>query len=236
MAELGTILVASWLAGIAALIGGIVARMEGSAETETKREVIHAVTAFGGGILVSAVAFALLPEGIAVLSGVELALTFCAGGLAFCILDANLARRGGTRAQFLAMVMDFIPEAVSLGAVFGHDRRLGMLLAAFIGAQNLPEGFNAYRESVARHVSKKHALAALFYASLLGPIAAWAGYTLLDDKHVLTAMIMAFAGGGILYIVFQDIAPQARLRRHWTPALGAVAGFVVGVLGKQWIG
>ncbi len=236
MGELSTILLASWLAGIAALIGGAVARMEGSAETETKREIIHAVTAFGGGILVSAVAFALLPEGIAVLSGVALAVTFCAGGLVFCFLDVNLARRGGSRAQFLAMLMDFVPEAVSLGAVFGHDRRLGMLLAAFIGAQNLPEGFNAYRESLARHVSKTAALKGLFYASLLGPIAAWAGYALLDDNQVLTAGLMTFAGGGILYIVFQDIAPQARLRRHWTPALGAVAGFVVGVLSKKWIG
>jgi len=47
-------------------------------------------------------------------------------------------------AQFLAMLMDFLPEALALGAVFGHDRRLGVLLAAFIGAQNLPEGFNSF--------------------------------------------------------------------------------------------
>jgi ZIP family zinc transporter len=46
---------------------------------------------------------------------------------------------------------------------------------------------------------------------------------------------MTFAGGGILYLVFQDIAPQAKLQRHWIPALGAVIGFLFGVMGKYWM-
>ncbi len=66
--------------------------------------------------------------------------------------------------------------------------------------------------------------------------AAVAGFVLLQGHLTLTATIMAFAAGGILYLVFQDIAPQARMRRHWTPALGAVLGFVVGMLGKQVLG
>jgi ZIP family zinc transporter len=47
---------------------------------------------------------------------------------------------------------------------------------------------------------------------------------------------MTFASGGILYLIFQDIAPQAKMRRHWTPALGAILGFAVGLLGKKLIG
>ncbi|MEZ6108446.1 MAG: hypothetical protein R3B96_20695 [Pirellulaceae bacterium] len=47
------------------------------------------------------------------------------------------------------------------------------------------------------------------------------------------AAVMLFAAGGILYLVFQDIAPQARLKRHWSPPLGAVAGFLLGVIGQM---
>jgi ZIP family zinc transporter len=47
---------------------------------------------------------------------------------------------------------------------------------------------------------------------------------------------MSFAGGGIPCLVFQDIAPQAKMRRHWTPALGAVPGFAAGMMGKQLLG
>jgi len=42
---------------------------------------------------------------------------------------------------------------------------------------------------------------------------------------------MLFSAGGILYLIFQDITPQAKLKNHWFPALGAVAGFLLGVIG-----
>jgi ZIP family zinc transporter len=58
----------------------------------------------------------------------------------------------------------------------------------------------------------------------------------LQDLPMITASIMSFAGGGILYLVFQDIAPQSKMERYWLPALGAVLGFVVGMLGKQLLG
>ncbi len=236
MNELEIIIAASWLAGVAAFIGGLVARFEGTAETETKREINHGVIAFGGGILVAAVAFALVPRGMADLSPIGLATTFCLGGVAFCLLDAELSRHGGTKSQFMAMLMDFIPEAISLGAVFGHDRRLGMLLAAFIGAQNLPEGFNSFRELVASGAKPRRTLAALLALSLLGPTAACIGYLFLQNQAKLTAGIMVFAAGGILYLIFQDIGPQSTMRRHWTPPLGAVLGFAVGMLGNKLIG
>ncbi|MGD2062527.1 MAG: divalent cation transporter [Nitrospirota bacterium] len=236
MGQLPFIIVASWLAGIAAFVGGVIARVERSTETEAKREVMHGVIAFGGGILLAAVAFALAPEGIAILDPLSLAACFSMGGLAFCLVDVYMARRRGSAAQLMAMLMDFLPEALSLGAVFSHDRRLGTLLAVFIGAQNLPEGFNSFREIVGLGTAPRIALGALLLASLLGPLAACGGFLFLQSHSQLTAGIMVFASGGILYLIFQDIAPQAKMRRHWTPPLGAVLGFVVGMLGRQLIG
>lgn len=236
MSQIFIIIIVSWLAGIASFIGGLAARIEGTVETEGKREIIHGIVAFGGGILVAAVAFALAPEGIAALSPFGLAVAFCSGGLVFCYIDEFLSRRGGSKAQFMAMLMDFVPEAIALGALFGHNHKTGFLLAMFIGAQNLPEGFNAYREIVAGKANPRATLIALAGISLLGPIAACCGYLFLQNRITLTASIMSFAGGGILYLIFQDIAPQAQMRRHWTPPLGAVLGFVVGMIGKQLLG
>tara|TARA_R110001599_G_scaffold218646_1_gene416960 strand:- start:153 stop:878 length:726 start_codon:yes stop_codon:yes gene_type:complete len=234
--SLWTALLAAWLAGLAAFAGGLAARWEGSAETEGKREFVHGVVAFGGGILVAAVAFALTPLGMEHLHPATLGLVFVAGGGVFCVLDYWLGRRGGTHAQVMAMMLDFVPEAIAMGAVFAHDARLGLLLALFIGAQNLPEGFNAFRESRKAGSAPRVALGSLLAVSLFGPVGALAGYTLLHDQLAVTAALMAFAAGGILYLVFQDIAPQARMRRHWTPTLGAVLGFVVGMVGKQVLG
>jgi zinc transporter, ZIP family len=236
MSQLTTILIASWLAGLAAFFGGLIARFENWAESETKSAIIHGVVAFGGGILVAAVSFALTPQGIAVLDPLSLAAAFCAGGIVFAGLDAYLSKRGGTKAQFLAMLMDFVPEAITLGAVFEDNRRLGLLLAAFIGAQNLPEGFNSFREIVAAGMKPRTALQILLAASLLGPLAACSGHFFLQGHAQLTAALMIFASGGILYLIFQDIAPQSKMQRHWLPPLGAVFGFVVGLLGSKLMG
>ena len=44
------------------------------------------------------------------------------------------------------MLSDFIPEAIALVASFATGNPTANLLAAMIAIQNLPEGFNAYRE------------------------------------------------------------------------------------------
>lgn len=235
MSQLTILIVASWFAGLAAFGGGVIAWATNGANTAAKREVTHGIIAFGGGILIAAVAFALLPKAMIVLGPASLGAAFCAGGLFFCILDARLSRRGDTKAQFMAMLIDFLPEALALGAVFGQDHQLGVLLAAFIAAQNLPEGFNAFREMTSVGIRSRVAVITLLAISLLGPVAACTGYFLLQNQVKLTAAIMAFAGGGIMYLIFQDIAPQSKIRKHWIPALGGVLGFAVGMIGKQLV-
>ena len=77
---------------------------------------------------------------------------------------------------------------------------------------------------------------ALAGASVLGPVAALIGHLFLRGQQGLTASIMVFAAGGILYLIFDDIAPQAKSKRHGGPALGAVLGFALGMLGKTLLG
>lgn len=66
---------------------------------------------------------------------------------------------------------------------------------------------------------------------LLGPLAAAAGVTWFADHKQMLDIVMMISAGGILYLIFQDVAPQAPLERHWAQPLGAVAGFGLGRLG-----
>lgn len=231
MSELIKILIFSWLAGVMAFIGGFISRLEGSMETEKKQEMVHAIVAFGGGILLSAIAFTLVPEAMNDLSPNLMFITLCIGGIFFSIIDYLISKSGHSKAQFMAMLMDFIPESLVLGVVWIHNPHLGALLALFIGLQNLPEGFNAFREL--NEGNSRNTLINLFLISFLGPIFALLGFFVLKDSVFITSLILAFASGGILYLIFEDIAPASVMLKHRSPPLGAVLGFAVGVFAKQ---
>jgi zinc transporter, ZIP family len=232
-----TALLYAALAGATIPIGGLIARVEHIRPDWLETEFRHSVIAFGGGILVAAVALVLVPEGVEFLPGLPALLAFGAGGLAFCWIDRRIARSGASAAQLLAMVMDYLPESVALGAMLATGSQTALLLAALIALQNLPEGFNAYRELRDGNVLSSRAILTAFIALVaLGPAAAHAGYAWLGSLPAVLGSVMLFAAGGILYLTFQDVAPQARLERHWSPSLGAVGGFMLGLLGYVTLG
>lgn len=219
-------------AGVAITLGALMASFERIRPQWLEQEFRHFVVAFGGGALLSAVALVLVPDGILRQSALSSALTFLAGGVAFMGLDVWLSRRKGSAAQFMAMMLDFIPEAIVLGAVIATDRGKAILLAIIIAAQNLPEGFNAYRELTSKRKGNSRRMLWWFLLiGLTGPLYAMLGAWVFADWTTLLGMMMTFCAGGILYLMFQDIAPQAQLKRHWLPTFGAVLGFLVGLVG-----
>jgi len=236
MHELIVLLVLTTLAGLAMPTGAVLARLEKLRPDWLETELRHGIIAFGGGVLLSAVALVLVPEGSALLGPLAVSLSFAGGGLAFMGLDMWLERSGSQAAQLVAMLADFVPEAMALGAAFALGERAGPLLALLIALQNLPEGFNAYRELVSSSTGRGGRIIASFTAmALLGPAAGLGGYFILASRPALLGVIVLVASAGILYLTFQDIAPQARLERRWAPPLGAVAGFLFGLLGQMLI-
>jgi ZIP family zinc transporter len=131
-------------------------------------EFRHFLTAFGGGVLLSAVGLVLVPEGASQLSIVMVALWFVLGGVCFLGLDVLLVAAKRPASQAAAMLADFIPEALALGAVITSRPSLAPLLATMICLQNLPEGFNAYQELAASGGCRKTRIVPVFF--LLGLI------------------------------------------------------------------
>lgn len=224
--------VLSYLAGLAIPIGGAIAIAEHIRPQWLENEFRHSVIAFGGGALLSAVALVLVPDGGDKLGPIWSPILMLAGAFALLGLDVFLAKNKTAAGQLVAMLTDFVPEALALGAAFASGSSAGSVIALMIGLQNLPEGFNAYREMKANtKLSGMSILIAFNLLALLGPLAGAAGYFFLAEKELTIGSIELLAAGGILYLIFQDIAPQAKLERHWAPPLGAIFGFALGLVG-----
>lgn len=218
-------------------VGAAIAGIERIRPQWLESEVRHSIIAFGGGALLAAVALVLLPESLRNLPLPLIVLCFASGGIVFMFIDIILAANKTSASQLAAMLSDFIPEALALGATFVLSQDTALLLAGIISLQNIPEGFNAYRELKATTQYRgSQIIGAFVLMAFLGPVAGLIGYFLLSGYMQIVSGIMLFASGGIMYLIFQDIAPQAKLKNHWSPPLSAVAGFLIGVIGKVTIG
>lgn len=225
-------LIYAGFSGITVFFGGLISKFVGDKLNE---QVNHFLVAFGGGIILAALALVLIPKGMEKLDLSTIIILFIVGGISFLILDEKLERGGSQVSQLLAMLLDFVPEAIALGATFATDKNTGILLAIFIGLQNLPESFNSYKDLINSGFKSKKALLILFFLSFSGVIGAIIGHQFLSDKPEFTSGLMIFASSGILYLVFQDIAPNVRLKNSWIPPLGANIGFLIGIIGEKLI-
>lgn len=224
------------LAGVCIPAGGALATVERIRPNWLEREFRHFLIAFGGGILLGAVSVVLVPEGVAHLDGSPAAIpVVLAGGVVFFALERLLGLRRREAPQLTGMVLDYVPEAIALGGLAALGSAAAPLLALLIGLQNLPEGFNAYREVDAGNGNPAKTLAVMGALVPLGPAAGLCGYFFLSAHPAMLGTIMLFASGGVLYLIFQDIAPQSRLEKHWAPPLGAVFGFCFALFGDMMV-
>ena len=236
MEDIYKIILYSAFSGITVFIGGLLSKFFGSdIKSGDRAELFHFITAFGGGILLAAIALVLVPRGMEDLSLPLLIIAFVTGALIIFFVDRKLQRSGNTLSQLMAMLLDFIPEAIALGAIFAIDPKTGILLAIFIGLQNLPESFNSFQDLKTNGFSDNKSLIIFFFLSFSGVLGALAGHFFLRDLPQVTAFLMVFSSGGILYLIFQDIAPNVKLKKSWLPALGANLGFLIGMIGEKLI-
>ena len=223
------------LAGLAIPAGGLIAANYRLRSYCREHEIDSFVSYFGGGALLAAVALVLVPFGMERAGVTAASLAFLAGGLVFWQVSSWLKRRGTAMTQFLGMLLDFVPEGIALGAAVATGSHVAYLLALLIALQNMPEGFASFHEMRHGGMRRGRLWTLFLIAPLIGPLAAWLGFALLAAEDHALALLMLFCSGGILYLIFEDIAPGAHMSRESLPAMGAVAGFLLGLVGAMLI-
>jgi ZIP family zinc transporter len=225
-------LIYTFVSGLCIPVGGLLASTSRFNHKWIGMEVRHFIIALGAGILLGAVTLVLVPEGNAALGGsVWSAVIVFFGGVTFYLLERMIGQKRRSSPQVMGMLLDFIPESIALGSLIASGSESVLLLALLIGLQNFPEGFNSYSELIcANKCSPNRTIWYMFSLALLGPVAGLLGFFVFADLPLSTGALMLFASGGILYLIFQDIAPQIPLKNHWLPSVGSVLGYVIGLI------
>lgn len=186
---------------------------------------------FGSGALISAVAYDLIEEAVAVsATGLSVGAGFVIGACVYYAGASLIERMPGSGGLeiLLGAVLDGIPESIVLGLtlVSGNGPSLAVLVAIFIS--NVPESVSA-STGMLKDGRRPHWIIGIWAIVALASAAAAAiGYALFASASGdVIAFIDAFAGGAILTLLAAELLPSAHAERHKVVGLATAAGFAV---------
>ena len=119
---------------------------------------------------------------------------------------------------FLAVTLHNIPEGLAVGLVFGNAFVIGEMsafyaalwLAIGIGIQNFPEGSAVSLSMKEQLNSNRRAFWYSTFSGLIEPIMAILGILLSSLLSSLMPWLLAFAAGAMLFVVAEELLPEAK--------------------------
>jgi ZIP family zinc transporter len=197
------------------------------------------VMAFGGGVLISSVAYELVGEAFDTHHGNgAVAGGLFAGSAVFFIGDTLIDRMGGAKrkdsggaqaegsplAIVLGIVLDGIPESIVLGLTIVVGGSVSAAFVVAVALSNVPEAVAATSGLARSGWSGGRVLGLWTLVSLVSGLAALVGFTVFDSASpTAVAVVLAFAGGAILTMLADTMMPEAF--EHAGPLVGVVTTF-----------
>jgi ZIP family zinc transporter len=136
----------------------------------------------------------------------------------------------------LAITLHNIPEGLAIGVAFGavahglESATLGGAVALAIGIalQNFPEGTAVAAPLRMEGMSRTRAFLWGQSSALVEPVAAVAGALAVMQLRPLLPYALAFAAGAMLFVVIEELIPQAQSENDSdAPTAAAMVGFSV---------
>ncbi len=197
---------------------------------------LRLVTAFGSGVLISAVAYDLVEEAVLQsATGVSVAAGFVVGAVIFYGISSVVERWTSGSSEGIGILigaaLDGIPESVVLGAslLAGGGVSVAVLAAIFIS--NLPEGLSSSTGLTAAGHSRGRIIGAWLVVVAVSSVVAAISYGALGGASGdVIAFMEAFAAGAILTMLADDMIPSAYVTGDKLPGLATAAGFAVAAL------
>jgi zinc transporter, ZIP family len=129
-----------------------------------------------------------------------------------------------------ALSIHRIPEGLAIGAGFaaGSESHLGWLLVISVGIQNICEGVVMGAPLRLSGVSPWRGLAVIVASGLAVPLGALAGQVLSFAATAALPVMLALAGGILIYVTSNEVIPESHSHGHeGTASAGLVLGFLV---------
>ncbi len=133
------------------------------------------------------------------------------------------------------MTVHSFAEGVGVGVSFGGGDALGNLITAAIAVHNIPEGLAISLVLIPRGVSVWKAAGWSIFSSIPQPLMAVPAFLFVLVFQPFLPFGLGLAGGAMIWMVFDELVPDAREHASRTTVVAIMAIAVVGMLAFQAI-
>ena len=202
----------------------------------SNKNITSVILGFTGGFMLNIVTFQLLPESY-LLGGIWIELFGIFLGILLVIIiekyipkdNSNPMLRSGIILG-ISISLHNLPEGLAIGAAFMAENNIGLTLSVAMILHNLPEGLAMAMPLRLSKVSSFKILFLTMAAGLPTGLGAFLGAYLGSISDLYISLCLAFAGGTMLYIVCDNLIPNAKtLYKGKASTIGIIIGFVLGL-------
>lgn len=133
-----------------------------------------------------------------------------------------------------AVTLHNIPEGLAVGLTFGlaaqapSELSAAMALAIGMGLQNFPEGAAISLPLKREGLSNRRSFVYGALSGIVEPIAGVIGVVLATSVEGIMPWVLAFAAGAMIYVVVEELIPEAHLGEHsHSGTIGVLSGFLI---------
>ena len=210
----------------------------------TSHKMRDALIGLSAGLMLSVTTLSLIPEALG--SGkehfIQVIVGIALGATALFIADTYLPHIHGiiipdkpltkgmkaTLMMVTALVIHNFPEGFATGTAYsGGVTVFGGTVALGIALQNIPEGFLVSVPLRSQGYSARNSFLAGVLSGLVEPICAVAALVLLGLFGGLLPYALAFSGGAMLYVIFDEMVPESHSHGY---ERAATTSFIIGFL------
>lgn len=218
MSFLNIILLSAVVGVVGTGAGGLIVSLRGN----PSRKLLSLFLGYSGGVMVSLVAFDLMPEAIE-LGGTVLPLAFMVvGAVTIMIFDMLLphshhfscdeeSSRFARTAYVVAMgiAMHDLPEGLAVGAGLASGSSLGFRVAALMFLHNMPEGMAVAGPLACIGRKRSNIILISALTGLPSVVGAAIGALFGTLSPEVLSASLAFAAGAMLFVTFDEVIPDA---------------------------